>query len=127
MNGDITKLEEIRWKGKVRCPYCNAANTSRMISEQRYHCNTCNTSFSVTVGTVFHRTRLEFSTWFEAINLVLSSEGRISARQLAKQLNVNKDTANQISHKIQVAMHDSHQRRLLLAIIQTDSLNSKED
>jgi hypothetical protein len=56
--------------------------------------------------------------WFKAISLVLSSAGKISARQLAKQLCVNKNTACRISHQIQVAMHDSQQRHLLLAIWQ---------
>jgi transposase-like protein len=27
--------------------------------QQRYHCNNCNTSYSVTVGTIFHDTKLD--------------------------------------------------------------------
>lgn len=116
----IHKLELIRWKGQARCPYCGSANATALPAEHRYHCNTCNTSFSVTVGTVLHRTRLELGLWIRAINLVLGTNGRISARRLASELNVDKNTACSLSHKIQVAMHDPQQRLLMIALLEME-------
>ena len=112
------QLEEIRWKGRATCPYCNSTNITAMPTEFRHHCNTCNTSFSVTVGTLFHGTRLELARWFQAVVLVLSTNGKISSRQLAKEINVNKNTACRISNHIQIAMHDYNQRQILLSIAQ---------
>jgi transposase-like protein len=126
MNHHIEQLEEIRWNCMPQCPYCGSKNATSVSSKQRYHCNTCNTSYSVTVGTVFHATRLDLEKWFIAVSLVLSSRGRITARQLANDLHINKDTACRISHKIQVAMHDAQQRRMLIAIADRVPLVRKE-
>ncbi|WP_318781265.1 transposase [Amazonocrinis nigriterrae] len=49
-------LEQIRWNGKPKCPYCGSNNATRYKNEHRYHCNECFTSYSVTVGTLFHKT-----------------------------------------------------------------------
>ncbi len=46
----IERLEAVRWGDKPKCPYCKSFRVTSMA--HRYHCNACNTSFSVTVGTV---------------------------------------------------------------------------
>jgi len=89
----IKHLEKIRWNNIAKCPYCNSTNSTPVPQELRYHCNTCNTSFSVTVGTVFHKTKLDLQQWFLAISLVLNAKKGISARQLARDIDVTKDTA----------------------------------
>lgn len=45
------------------------------------------------VGTIFENTKLDFQKWFVAISLVLNAKKGISARQLARDINVTKDTA----------------------------------
>ncbi len=67
----ILYLEEVRWKGKPICPYCGSIRSTSIHKEWRYHCNKCHTSFSVTTGTVFHRTHLPLQKWFLAISLLL--------------------------------------------------------
>lgn len=100
----IVHLEKVLW-GKVPvCPYCNSFNYSNMKEEYRYHCNTCNTSYSVTVGTIFHNTKLPIQKWFLAISLVLDLE-KITARQLAKEAQVTKDTAWRMLTEIRNAMY----------------------
>lgn len=86
-------IESVRWKDKPVCPYCKVSKFSSLKNEFRYHCNSCNTSFSVTVGTIFHRTHIDLQKWFLAISLVLSSKNGISARQLSQDIKVNKNTA----------------------------------
>ena len=88
----IRYLEKVRWDNIPVCPYCKSKNQSPAPKEQRYHCNTCNTSFSVTVQTIFHRTRCDLQKWFFAISLLHTKKG-ISARQLARDIEVSKDTA----------------------------------
>jgi len=113
----VRHLEEIRWKNNPICPYCSESKRiTALPNEGRHHCNTCNTTFSVTVRTVFHRTRLPLQKWFLAVVLILDSRRGVSARQLATSLNVNKNTAWYLSTRIGEGMLDSSQRDLLLEI-----------
>jgi len=87
-----------------------------MPKECRHRCNNCNTAFSVTVDTVFHRTHLPLRKWFAAISLILDARQPISARHLARQLSINKNTAWQLNRRIEVALLEPSQRDLLLEI-----------
>jgi predicted transcriptional regulator of viral defense system len=53
----------------------------------------CNVSFSVTVKTLFHNTRIPLQKWFAAIEIFIQHEKLISVRKLAKTLDINKNTA----------------------------------
>jgi len=74
----------------------------------------------VTVGTIFHKTRLPLQKWFLAITLILNAKKGIAARQLARDLKVNKDTAWRISMKIREAMAQREQRTLLTGLVEMD-------
>ncbi len=54
----IKHLEQCKWNNTPKCPYCESINQTPLKDTYRYHCNNCNTSFSVTVGTIFHQTHL---------------------------------------------------------------------
>ena len=110
----IAHIEKVRWHGEPQCPYCNSKNTNPLPNESRHHCNNCKTSFSATVGTVFHHTHVPLQKWFLAVFLVLNLEKRRSARQLARDLQVNKNTAWRISTKIREAMY--FQREFIFGI-----------
>lgn len=118
----IRYLEEIRWNRTPVCPYCKVEYFTPLAKENRYHCNNCNTSFSVTVNTIFHRSRLPLQKWFLGICLVLNSSKRISTRQLSKQIEVNKDTACSIIQKIRKAMLSN--RDLLLTIAENKTFKN---
>lgn len=89
----IKFIERIRWKNKPVCPHCGSIRVSRLPKESRYHCNNCNTSFSVTVKTLFHNTRIPLQKWFLALEIFSSSEIKPSVRSLAEMIGVDKDTA----------------------------------
>jgi transposase-like protein len=114
----ITHLERVSWHGKPICPYCKSDRTTSMPSEFRHHCNNCNTTFSVTVDTIFHHTHLDLQKWFLAISLVLNAKKGISARQLARDLNVNKNTAWYMGMRIRNAMFE--QPELMHGIVEMD-------
>lgn len=119
-NDCLSYLERIRWSDKPRCPYCNSTNSTPLPKENRYHCNHCNTSYKVTVGTIFHHTHLPLQKWFLAITIILNAKKNISVRQLSRDLQVNKDTAWRISMKIRDAMIQREQRELLTGIVEAD-------
>ena len=113
-------LEQIRWGGKPTCPYCDSTNATAYKNEHRYHCNYCYTSYSVTVGTLFHKTHVDLRKWFLAIHLVLDSPGGISVRQLAREIGVNRNTAAYMIARIRKATDDEQQ--LILQIVEMKKL-----
>ena len=112
----VIHLENVRWHGKPICPYCKSANTTPL--QGRHHCNNCNTSFSVTVGTIFHKTKVDFQKWFVAISLILNAKKGLSARQLARDIKVTKDTAWYMVMRIRRAMAEYGD--LLEGIVEVD-------
>lgn len=52
----IAHLQKARWGDMPRCPSCHSTNTARTPTRPR--CDTCKTSFSVTVGTLFQHTHV---------------------------------------------------------------------
>lgn len=116
----IDHLEKVRWRGAPSCPYCKSPRTSPLPKESRHHCNNCNTTFSVTVGTIFHQTHLPLQKWFLAVSLVLNAKKGISARQLARDLEVNKNTGWRIGMQIRKAMTQVEERTLLTGIVEMD-------
>lgn len=108
----LTYLEQIRWGGKPSCPYCKSTKATSYKQEHRYRCNSCFTSYSVTVGTLFHKTHVDLHIWFKAIYLVLQLPKHLSVRQLAQELGVNKKTASYMLMRIHRA-----------AIEETDLIN----
>lgn len=72
-----------------------------MPKEGRYHCNYCYTSYSVTVATPLHRTRVPLLKWFQAVALQKKHNWQISSRILAREIEVNKNTAASMLNRIQ--------------------------
>jgi len=114
----IKHLEKVKWHNEPICPYCNSKKFSPLPKESRYHCNNCNTTFSVTVQTIFHNTKCDLQKWFLAISLVLNAKKGISARQLARDIEVTKDTAWFMLMRIRKAFKEYGE--LLEGIIEVD-------
>lgn len=114
----VAHLEKARWGDTPKCPYCQSERTTR--NAARHYCYNCKTSFSVTVATIFHRTHLPLQKWFLAIALILNAKKGISALQLSRDLEVNKNTAWRIAMQIRKAMVQRDQRDLLTGVVEMD-------
>jgi len=99
-NSCIKLLEEIIWKNSPVCPYCTSGNYSKLKDSFRLHCNNCNTSYSVTVNTVFQKTKIPLQKWFYIIYLKENGRLNISVRLLGEEMGITKDTANRIINKV---------------------------
>lgn len=108
-------LESMRWPEGPVCPYCQSGRHSKL--RERYHCNACNKSYSVTVGTMFHNTRVPLQKWFLALTLVTNAKKGTSARQLARDLGVTKNTAWGMQMRIRKSMQDE---ALLSGVVEMD-------
>jgi transposase-like protein len=119
-NDCLSHLEQVRWDGTPACPYCKSTKTTPAPKEKRHHCNACNTSFSVTVGTIMHKTKMPLQKWFLAISLILNAKKGISSRQLARDLEVNRNTAWYLAMRVRKAMAQTEQRELLSGLVEMD-------
>lgn len=120
----IARIEALRWPDGPTCPYCHRRRSTAMRPEQRHHCNACKTSFSVTVGTVFHRTRLPLEKWLAALFLMLETHRAPSVREFSQAIGVSKDTASRMVAQIRMGLADPDQRDLLRQIASTASASA---
>lgn len=114
----IEYLEQKRWGDTPICPYCESTNTYKAKDRLRHHCNSCRKSFSVTIKTIFHDTRLPLQKWFLALCLVLNARKGISSCQLARDIEVRQPTAWSMMRRIRNAMKDNGE--LLTGIVEMD-------
>lgn len=112
-NAARAALEEVRWPNGPVCPHCgnNEAGTMPVIEgSKRSHrpglryCNACKGQFTVTVGTVFERSKVPLTKWWLASHLLGSSKKGMSAHQLHRMLGVTYKTAWFMAHRIREAM-----------------------
>ena len=107
-------LESIRWPDGAVCPHCGgieriypvAADEDKKIRKGLYQCNDCSQQFTVTVGTVFERSKIPLHKWLQATYLMSSSKKGISAKQIERTLEVTYKTAWFMCHRIREAMKD---------------------
>jgi transposase-like protein len=114
----MSYLEKNRWPVTPICPYCNSTKSSRKTQEFRHTCHNCKRSYSVLVGTLFESTKLPITKWFLAIHLIINAKKGISSLQLARDLDVNKNTAWFLQKRIRQAMKDED--CILSGIIEID-------
>lgn len=103
-------LESIRWPdGQPVCPHCGSIGDHYRLEGKSHRkgllkCQDCREQFSVTVGTVFERSKIPLSKWLAAAYLICSSKKGISSHQLHRTLGVTYKTAWFLSHRIRLAM-----------------------
>jgi transposase-like protein len=118
-------LTALRWPSGPECPRC--AETNRLLwleARSKWHCYTCHYQFSVTAGTLFHRSHLPLWKWFIAVHVLLERPVGTSANELGRILPCSYKTAWFAAHRIRTAMGgkrlrkrsttDSRRRPLLL-------------
>lgn len=100
-------LERLQWPNGPICPHCQVEGRSSRIKGGRLgllFCGACRKQYSVTVGTVFERSKIPLHIWLYANHLLCSSKKGISSHQLARMLGVTYKTAWFMAHRIRTAM-----------------------
>lgn len=116
----IQHLEELRWQNEPECPYCKSRQSTHRKGTHRHQCNTCNSSYSVLVGTIFEDTKLPLFKWFLAISLMLNAKKGLSALQLGRDIGVNRKTAWYLQMRIRKAMQEGDGQDLFKGIVEID-------
>jgi transposase-like protein len=106
-------LEAQRWPNGPICPHCGNCDQARITAMKGkahrpglYNCMECREQFTVTVGTVFERSKIALNKWLLATFLLSSSKKGMSSHQLHRMLGVTYKTAWFMTHRIREAMKE---------------------
>ena len=102
-------LENLRWPEGPVCPHCGSIGAHYELHGKAHRpgvwkCKDCREQFTVTVGTVFERSKIALHVWLQAVYLLCSSKKGMSAHQLHRTLGVTYKTAWFMAHRIREAM-----------------------
>lgn len=102
-------LERLRWPNGPVCPHCGVEGDHYQLEGKAHRpgvwkCHACREQFTVTVGTVFERSKIPLSKWLQAVYLLCTSKKGMSSHQLHRMLGVTYKTAWFMTHRIREAM-----------------------
>lgn len=121
-------IEQARWPNGPICPHCKSTGAYKITPKSGrnakrkglWTCKACRKQFSVTVGTIFHRSHLPLNQWLHAIHLMCTSKKGMSAHQLHRTLGIKYQSAWFMAHRIRVAMDQEPLSSKLSGIIEVD-------
>lgn len=102
-------LEVLRWPNVPVCPHCGVVGEHYALKGKAHRpglwkCKDCRKQFSVTVGTVFERSKIPLNKWLMAVHLMCASKKAISSHQIHRMLGVTYKSAWFMTHRIREAM-----------------------
>src|SRR5947207_15183437 len=106
-------LEARVWPEGPVCPHCGNADQDRITSLQGkahrpgvYQCNEqeCREQFTVTVKTVFERSKIPLTKWLAALFLMTASKKGVSAHQMHRMLDISYKSTWFMMHRLREAM-----------------------
>ncbi|MGA2518543.1 MAG: IS1595 family transposase [Thermodesulfobacteriota bacterium] len=120
-------LEKIRWPEGPVCPHCNSKNVTRIQAKSNtvrdgvIQCNECRKQFTVTVGTIMHRSHITLRQWVQAYYSMCSHKKGVSALQLQRNLGLHSyKAAWHLAHRIRFAMREEPLASALSGTIEAD-------
>ncbi|MFB5674003.1 transposase [Paenibacillus terreus] len=115
-------LIAMKWPNGFVCPRCAYTRCSRLTSRRipLFECTRCAHQTSALVGTIFERTHLPLTKWFQALELFLLPDG-ISAMRLSQVIQVTYKTAWLVLQKIRHAVGEFDARELLCGDVKVNS------
>jgi transposase-like protein len=106
-------LEARVWPQGPVCPHCGNANQDKITSLEGkahragvYQCNEaeCRQQFTVTVKTVFERSKIPLTKWLAALFLMTASKKGVSAHQVHRMLGISYKSTWFMMHRLREAM-----------------------
>jgi transposase-like protein len=105
-------LEARVWPNGPVCPHCKAENRATLMKGKTtrsglYQCNACLKPFTVTVGTLYERSKVPLHTWLAVTHLMMSSKKGMSALQISRMLGKPYKTVWFLCHRIRESVKAS--------------------
>jgi transposase-like protein len=113
-------LRAWRWPDGFACPHCGSRDHAVVGARRLYLCHGCRKQTSLKAGTIFARTLLPLTKWFQGMFLLTQSKNSISTLELARQLGVRPDTASLMRHKLMTVMVERESERKLNGRVEMD-------
>jgi len=105
-------LEDRLWKDGRPCPHCGVMDQSTLMKGKShrpglYQCNACREPFTVTVGTLYERSKVPLNKWLAATHLMMASKKGMSALEIGRLLGLSKKTAWFLCHRIRESLRET--------------------
>ena len=106
-------LESHLWPDGPVCPHCGSFGATALQGKAHrpgvYQCKEkeCRQQFTVTVGTLYERSKIPLSKWLLATYLLSASKKGMNTRQLSRMLGVSVKSSWFMMHRIREAMRDN--------------------
>lgn len=105
-------LETELWPNGPVCPHCGTVDEATQLKGVAhrpgvYQCNACREQFTVTVGTLYERSKVPLNKWLAATHLMMASKKGISALQVGRMLGLSKKTAWFLCHRIRESLRET--------------------
>ena len=101
-------LEAQLWPNGPVCPHCQSKDVTPLHGKAHrkglHQCNDCREQFSVTVGTVFERSKIPLAKWVLAAHLMAASKKGMSSKQIQRMLGISYKSAWFVMHRLREAM-----------------------
>ncbi len=104
----LATFESLRWPNGPVCPHCQAGPeaTVHIEGRKRTHrpglifCRHCANTFTVTVGTIFERTRISLVGWMRLVALLSRSQTEITFPEIAAPLDITYRSAQMAIERV---------------------------
>jgi transposase-like protein len=105
-------LEARVWPNGPICPHCGTVDQATRLQGKTtrpglFQCNACREPFTVTVGTLYERSKVPLHKWLHATHLLMASKKGMAALQIGRMLGLSKKTAWFVMHRIRESLRDT--------------------
>ena len=104
-------LETELWPDGPVCPHCGSVNNATRLHGKAhrpgvYQCNEaeCREQFTVTVGTLYERSKIPLNKWLAATHLLMASKKGMSALEIGRLLGISKKSSWFLCHRIRESL-----------------------
>src|SRR5215207_6811634 len=102
-------LEARIWPNGPVCPRCGVIGEATLLKGKShrpglYQCNACREPFTVTVGTLYERSKVPLHKWLAITHLMMASKKGMSALQISRMIGMSYKTTWFVCHRIRMSL-----------------------
>lgn len=102
-------LEARVWPNGPTCPHCGVVGQATLLKGKShrpglYQCNACREPFTVTVGTLYERSKVPLHKWLAVTHLMMASKKGMSALQISRMIGLSYKTTWFLCHRIRKSL-----------------------
>lgn len=102
-------LEARVWPNGPICPHCGTVDEATLMKGKTtraglYQCNSCREPFTVTVGTLYERSKVPLHKWLAVTHLMMASKKGISALQISRMIGLSYKTTWFLCHRVRESL-----------------------